>query len=85
MDELRAPTDRVLAIETALENSEKRFVKEYSNKAFAEKMFSGVNDQNLGLLSDGIEKFYDHLTDPDFQNTLNKIIAEGFPDTDSKL
>jgi len=85
VDELRAPTDKVLAIETALENSERRFVIEFSDKAFAEKMFAGVNDSNLGLLSDAIEMFYDHPTDPDFQNTLNIIITGSFPDTSGDI
>jgi len=82
VDELRAPTERTRAIESALENSETRFVGEFSDKAFAEKMFAQVGDQNLGLISDAIEKFYGHPTDPDFQNVLNQIIAESFADVD---
>ena len=83
VDEVRAPTDRALAIESALENSERRFAREFSDKAFAENMFAQVSDQNLGLISDAIEKFYAHPTDPDFQNILNQIIAESFADVDT--
>lgn len=83
VDELRKPTDRELAIESALENSEKRFASEFSDQAFAAKMFSQVSDQNLGLLSDTIEKFYDHPTDPDFQSVLSQIIAGSFPEIDA--
>lgn len=84
VDELRAPTDRELAIESALENSEKRFIKEFANRVFAERMFAQVSDQNLGLLSDAIEKFYDHPTDPHFQNILQQIVGESFPEIDAR-
>jgi len=83
VDELRAPTDSARAIETALENSEKRFRKEFTlDLVFAEKMFSQVNDEGLGQISDAIEKFYDHPTDPDFQNVLDQIISNSFPDVE---
>ena len=80
VDELRKPTDRDLAIESALENSEKRFATEFSDKIFAARMFAQVGNQNLGLISDAIEKFSDHPTDPDFHNVLNKIIVGSFPE-----
>ncbi|MBV6452224.1 MAG: Photosystem I assembly protein Ycf3 [Anaerolineales bacterium] len=84
VDELRQPTDKVRAIETALENSEKRLPKEFSpDRAFTEKMFSQVNDDGLGSISDAIEKFYDHPTDPDFQNVINQIVAKSFPDVET--
>ena len=41
VDELRAPTDRAIAIDTALENTEKRFTAECDDRIFAEKMFTG--------------------------------------------
>jgi len=48
VDELRAPTDRALAIATALENAENRFVKEFDDRIFAEKIFTQVSDQSVG-------------------------------------
>lgn len=84
VDELRAPTDRELAIEAALEKSEGMFAKKFSDKAFAEKMFTHLSDQNLGHISDAIEKFYDHPTDPDIENVLNQIIKRSFPEIDAE-
>ncbi len=85
VDELRQPTDRELAIESALEKSETRFTKEFKNKTFAEKMFTQVKDDYLGLLVDAIEKFYEHPTDSDFQTVLNQIITESFSKVDTQL
>jgi predicted ATPase len=85
VDELRQPTDRELAIESALEKSEIRFAKEFQDKVFAEKMFTQVKDENLGLLVDAIEKFYDHLTDLDLKNALSQIVTESFRDADAEL
>jgi len=55
--ELRQPTDRELAIESALEKSETRFTKELKDKTFGERMFTQVKDDHLGLLVDAIENF----------------------------
>src|ERR687892_749380 len=78
VDQLRAPTDRAVAIDSALENSEKRFIKELDDHTFAEKMFVRVSNRYLGLLSEVVGKFYDHPTEPDFQTVLNRIITDSF-------
>ncbi len=83
--ELRQPTDREAAIESALEKAEDRFYREFKDRTFAEKMFTQVNDDNLGLLVTAIEKYYDHPTNPDLPRTLNQIVAESFPDSDAGL
>lgn len=83
VEELRAPTDQSLAIDFALENSEQRFASEFPDKVFAAKMFAEVSGQNLGLILDAIEKFYDHPTDPNFRSILIQIIAESFPEIDA--
>jgi hypothetical protein len=79
VEELRAPTDRALAIDTALEHAEKRFTKEFYDRLFAEKIFTQVNDQYLGLLSEVMGKFFDHPTESDFQKTLIRIVRDSFP------
>ena len=83
VDELRAPTDRALTIEAALENTEKRFTKEFDDKVFAEKIFTQVGDQYIGLLSEVVGKFFDHPTESDFQKTLTRIVRDSFPYIDA--
>lgn len=83
--ELRQPTDRELAIESALEKSEIRFTKEFKYPALAKRIFTQISDDNLGLLVDAIEKFYDQLTESDLEYALNEIIAKSFLDIDPKI
>ncbi len=60
VDELRAPTGKTLAMESALEKSEQRFAAEFPEKEFAGRMFAGVSEKSLGLLVEAIGEFYDH-------------------------
>jgi hypothetical protein len=85
VDELRAPTDKVLAMEAALEKSEQRFVSEFADKEFAGRMFEGLSDKSLRSIVDAIKDFYDHPAGIKIQNTLNRILSESFQDVDSKL
>lgn len=79
VDELRAPTNRALAVDAALEKSEERLKKELGDKVFAEKIFTQISDRYIGLLVDVVGKFYDHPTEPDFQKALVRIVTESFP------
>jgi tetratricopeptide (TPR) repeat protein len=85
VDELRSPTDRALAMDAALVNSEQRFAAEFPDKAFAERMFNGVSEKNIGLFLDAIEHFYSHPAGSKFQATLNQVISESFPEVDQEL
>jgi hypothetical protein len=38
VDQLRAPTDKLIAIGTALENTEERFIKQFEDRTFAENI-----------------------------------------------
>src|SRR5215216_5135076 len=82
VDELRAPTDRALAIATALEKAESRFTKGFDDRIFAEKIFRQVSDQSIGLLSQEVGRFYDHPTEPEFPKVLSRIISDSFPSVD---
>lgn len=63
VDELRAPTDRTLAVATALERTQERLLKEFEDKTFSENILSKVSDLSLALLAEAVGKFYDHPTD----------------------
>ena len=77
VDELRAPTDRAMAVATAPEHAEDRFKKEFDDKELAHAMFVDLPAAAPSvLLSAG--KFYDHPTDPDFQQNLEKILTSEF-------
>jgi hypothetical protein len=82
VDELRVPTDRAMAIAEGLEHAENRFKKESDDPIFAEKIFTQVSDQSIGLLTEEVGKFYDHPTEPDFSKALIRLISDNFPAID---
>ena len=77
VDELRSPTDRALAIQTALEHVEQRFQKESDDKDLAKAIFKDlpVDKAKLGKT---IGKFLDHPTDTDFPQTLAELLTSEF-------
>ncbi|HEY9152690.1 MAG TPA: NB-ARC domain-containing protein [Anaerolineales bacterium] len=77
VDELRAPTDRAIAVATALEETENRFKKEFDDPEIAHAMFVDL-PADKEILGAAVGKFYDHPTDPDFQQNLEKILAGAF-------
>lgn len=86
VEELRAPTDRTLAIEKALTRAENRFYGEFfESRDFAEKMFEQVSDEKLDVLLDAIYSFYDHPSGLELPTALKQILKQSFPDTDIKL
>jgi hypothetical protein len=79
VEELRAPTERTLAMATALELTQDRFTKEFEDKVFSERILSTVNEKSLSLLAQAVGKFYEHPTDPDFPIALQRLIVTDFP------
>ena len=56
VDQLRAPTDKLIAIGTALENTEDRFTKQFEYRTFAANIFKQqISAINSGLLADAIK------------------------------
>lgn len=86
VEELRAPTDRALAIDSALLRAENRFYGEFAeDREFAGKMFEQVSDDKLELLLNAIYAFYDHPSTSEFPNVLVTILTHSFPDTKTGL
>ena len=79
VDELREPTTRTIAVATALEQTQDRFVKVFEDKTFSENILSKVSDLSLSILAEAVGKFYDHPTDPDFPKALQRLIRTDFP------
>ncbi|MBI5354440.1 MAG: tetratricopeptide repeat protein [Chloroflexi bacterium] len=77
VDELRSPTDRALAIETALEHVEERFQKEFSDKDLGKAIFVDLPVDKT-TLGNTIGKFFDHPTDSDFPESLTSILTSEF-------
>ncbi len=77
VDELRAPTDRAMAVAAALGHTENRFKKEFEDQELARAMFVDLpaDKKTLGA---AVGKFYDHPTDPDFRKTLLEILPGAF-------
>lgn len=79
VDELRAPTERTLAVATALERTQDRFVMEFEDKVFSENVLSRVSDLSLSMLVEAVGKFYDHPTNADFPKALQHLVVSDFP------
>ena len=77
VDELRAPTDRAIAVATALEQTENRFKKEFDDKELVRAIFDDL-PADKKILGAAVGKFYDHPTDPDFQQSLEQILMGAF-------
>jgi hypothetical protein len=80
VDELREPTDQLIAVATALEYAEARFVKQFEDRTFAENIFKQqISKANYSLLADVVGKFYTHPTDPDFPSVIKRIMTDSLP------
>ena len=80
VDQLRAPTDKLIAIGTALKNTEDRFTKQFEDRTFAEHIFKRqIGDTNAGILADAIAKYHARPTDPDFPTALKRIFTDSLP------
>lgn len=70
VDELREPTDRALAIATALEQTENLFVSKYEDKDLSRALFVDLRQTDRTVLKDAVGKFFDHPTDPNLRKAL---------------
>jgi hypothetical protein len=77
---LREPTDRDIAIASALKNTEDRFTKQFEDHTFAEHIFQQqISAPNTDLLADAISKYYARPTNPDFPAALRRIFTDSLP------
>jgi tetratricopeptide (TPR) repeat protein len=74
LDVLRAPTDRTLAIQAALENVEDRFQEEFDDQDLTQAIFIDL-PIDKSKLGEAIGKFFDRPTDPDFPKILTQLLT----------
>ncbi|MEO7839745.1 MAG: NB-ARC domain-containing protein [Anaerolineales bacterium] len=78
VDELRAPTNRVLAIATALQETEALFISKFEDKNLSKALFVDLKQKDRPVLKDAVGKFFDHPTDPSLRKTLQEILFDEF-------
>lgn len=77
IDELRAPTDRALAIATALENTEKRFVNEYPDTEVSSGFLS-LPLYNQPKIIQAAQKFFSRPTSQEFPTNLREYMMSEY-------
>ena len=77
VDELRAPTDRAVVVATALGTTEERFREEFGDQELSQAMFIDLPPEKVNL-GEAVGQFYDHPTDPNFRDSLERILMGEF-------
>lgn len=77
VEELRAPTDQTLAIQTALEHTEAIFRKNFDDQDLAHAIFVDL-PIDPAKLDAVIVNFFEHPTDPDFSQNLESLLTSEF-------
>ena len=78
VDELRAPTDRAIAIATALEATEKLFVAKYADSDLSRALFVDLKQTDRPVLKEAVGKYFDHPTDLGLRKSLQGILFDEF-------
>lgn len=81
--ELRGDFDAAALLQDALEQTEKRFMAEFSDQGLSRAMFVDLSQKDHPALIAAIEQFYKHPTDSHFHDTLCEVLLGDF-DTLSK-
>lgn len=76
--ELRSDFNLNVTLEKALENTEKRFLKESTDQDLARAMFVDLSQKNRPSLNSAIAQFYQHPSDSNFQNVLSEVLLGEF-------
>ncbi|HEX2698443.1 MAG TPA: NB-ARC domain-containing protein, partial [Anaerolineales bacterium] len=84
VDELREPTDRAIAVTTALEQTENVFRGGYDDKEVSKALFEDLEQKDRPALQEAVGKYYDHPTDPSLRQALREILFDEFKDVLSK-
>ncbi len=78
VDELRAPTDKTIAVATALNETENIFKQSFADKDLAKALFVDLTQQDRPELIEAVGKYYDHPTDPTLRTSLQRILFDEF-------
>ena len=76
--ELRGTYDLRELLKDALSKVEQRFLKEFPDKDLSRAMFVDLSQQDRPELTQAIEQFYQHPSDPGFQEVLQKTLLGEF-------
>ena len=76
---LRKPTDRFIAVQTALIEAEKRFSKIIEFENISKAMFVDLSQSSLPSMVDAVGKFYDHPTEPELSEGIQTLILRDVP------
>src|SRR6266487_2325171 len=79
-----APTDRAVAIATALEETENLFISKYEDKDLSKALFVDLKQADRPVLKNAVGKFFDHPTDPSLRKALQEILFDDFKEILSK-
>ena len=78
VDELGEPYLKQEKLAKALQHTENRFVKLYSDKELARAMFVDLEQSDRPVLIESVLRFLDHPTDPDFPEAIREILTAEF-------
>ncbi|GAB4454049.1 MAG: hypothetical protein OHK0041_18250 [Anaerolineales bacterium] len=78
VDELRAPTDREIAIAAALERTETLFADGYEDRDLSTALFVDLKQADRPVLKEAVRKYFDHPTDPSLRQALQSILFDEF-------
>ena len=78
VNELRQPTDREIAIASALGETEELFVAKFDDKDLSKALFVDLKQADRPVLKEAVGKYFDHPTDPTLRQSLQQILFEEF-------
>lgn len=78
VDELRGETNKAIAIASAVENTEARFIGKFHDKDLSKALFVDLKQKDRPILKDVVGKFYEHPTDTGLPTALQKIFFGEF-------
>ncbi len=82
--ELRGDYDLRELLKDSLSKVEQRFLKEFPDKDLSRAMFVDLSQQDRPELTQAIEQFYQHPSDPGFREVLQKTILGEFASLDEE-
>lgn len=84
VDELRLPTDRAIAIATALRATEELFIATFGDIDLSKALFVDLSQKDRPDLKNAVGKYFDHPTDPSLRRSLQKVLFGEFKNLLSK-
>lgn len=78
VEELRGDYDKAEDVRDALGETEERFLIEFPDKDLSRAMFVDLSQKDRPSLAEAVKKFYEHPTDPQFENVLSDLLLGEF-------